>query len=379
MSEAEAKDEATDVTETDATTKTPDSANLRKRQGRAASPGASPAARAGKSSDDADKAGELKRKASIYALSPDKVWLYANHKWAYMIFSNLAFVFLAACCFFTPTFEHLRLCYTLVALSLLAYRFQLYWKKKWCGFFIELCYVISFFLIASLWICPNGVCSEDWELGVFVVAQGAVAGSTFPLQMGVGLHHPEAFETFFLHNSPMWVCYAIRWRHMLPLPSNTGLGHCVWCGFKVYMLWVMFYWPFLMLQPHLPDIIAGAETLPDGFIYPDVTREERIKKKRGNYKNWAIEASKGLAAHCALSMSGFLAAGMTFQYHKVQVIWIFAVLAGCADVSISFYKRSQDATLPAPSMMVGLKRMGLAWALLIPTYTGCVLLGDTSR
>jgi len=372
-SDSEENKEVTDATPQE----TPDdaAANLRKRQGgRAASPVPGPAAKAASSAakDASKEAGALEHKPSIYALSPDKIWQVGQHKFAFIFFGSIAFAFLALCCFMSPTFQMLRNSYTLVAVSLLAYRFKLYWHKGWLAFFIELCYVVSFFLIGSLWICPGYGCSVEWELGVYIVAQGAVAGSTFPLQMGLSLHHPEAFETFFLHNSPMWVCYAIRWRNLLPNLGHHSLGNLVWLGFsRVYLVWVVFYWPCLMAQPFMPDFLASAETLPDGFIYPGATPEERMKKKRGDYLNWVKMATAGTLAHGCLSCTGFLAAAMTFQYHKVQMIWIFAVLAGCVDSALTFYKRSSDSSIPDPGIVTGLKKMGYAWVLLIPTYAGC--------
>jgi len=360
---------------------TPDSVKLRKRQGRAESPGTS--ARVDKKTqldakgDDEDELIMMKHSTSVYALVPDKIWVYANHRWSFLFFGSIAFGFLALTCFMAPTFETIRLSYTLVACSLLSYRFKLYYKKQWLAFFIELCYVVSFFLIGSLWICPAYGCSEDWTVGVFIAATGAVAGSTFPLQMGLALHHPEAFETFFLHNTPMWVCYAIKWRNMLPLPVHHSLLHLVWLGMKVYLLWVMVYWPCLLVQPFMPDFITGAETLPDGFLYPGGTKEHRIKEKRGNYKNWVKYMTLGTLAHCGLSTTGFLAAAMCFQYHTVQVAWIFAVLVGCVDSARGFYKRSNDSTIPDPGLIGGLKKMCYAWVILIPAYTGSMWLDET--
>jgi len=373
-----ATSEAQDTTES--TGKAADAANIRKRQGRASSPGVKTGAGSsmqGEAKDTSAKADDsLQHKKSIYALVPDKVWLYANHRWSFMFFGAIALAFLALCCLLTPSFKTLRLLYTLVSCALLVYRFKLYYQKQWLAFFIEFCYVVNFFLIGGLWICPSGGCSQEWELGVYIAATGAVAGATFPLQMGLALHHPEAFETFFLHNTPMWMCYAIRWREMVPLPAHTSLLQLVWFGFsRVYLVWIMLYLPFALVQPFLPDVIAGAETLSDGFLFADCTKEERLKKKRGDWKGFAKNLCMALGAHCGLSLSGLIAAAMAFQYHKVQVVWICAVLAGCVDVARKFYKRSADPTIPDPGLVMGMKRMGGAWALLIPTYLGCWFFG----
>lgn len=126
-----------------------------------------------------------------------------------------------------------------------------------------------------------------------------------------------------------------------------------------------------MLQPFMPDFIAGAEVLPDGFVFPGATRDERLKGKRNEYLSWVKKASAGLVAHMLLSVSGFLAAAMTYQYHCVQVVWIFSVLAGCADTAYVFYRRSADPTIPAQGIQKGLARMGAAWAAIGPLYLAC--------
>jgi len=130
-----------------------------------------------------------------------------------------------------------------------------------------------------------------------------------------------------------------------------------------------------MVQPLLPDFIAGAETLPDGFIFPSATTESRLKAKRDDHLGWAKKASAGVFAHMFLSVSGFLAAAMTYQYHHVQVAWIVCVLAGCADTARVFYRRSANPTMPSPGIQVGLARMLGAWAIITPVYAACVWFG----
>ena len=36
--------------------------------------------------------------------------------------------------------------------------------------------------------------SQEWLLAIYLVAQGPVAGATFPLQTPLTLHHPEALQ-----------------------------------------------------------------------------------------------------------------------------------------------------------------------------------------
>ena len=49
--------------------------------------------------------------------------------------------------------------------------------------------------------------SPEWTVAVFAALNGPVAGSTILLRTALCLHHPEAFESFFLHVAPMVFVY----------------------------------------------------------------------------------------------------------------------------------------------------------------------------
>lgn len=314
----------------------------------------------------------LVRQESVYALTPDKRWLHPT--WAFPFLAIAWCSHFATCFLLNPTFAQLRLFYTVVSVVLLLYRVRYYAHKEWLLFFIDLCYVGSVALLWSLWFCDNGACSKEWLFAVYIVVQGPVAGATFPLQTPLTLHHPEAFESFFLHAGPMWISYAVRWRwvHFDYIPH---VGELVWSGFRlIYLPWVVAYLAFLLAQPFLPDVIAGAETLPDGFIFPSATRDQRLQGKSGdNYPSYAFKACAAVTLHAVLSCSGFLAAALAYQNHTVQLVWIFCVLTGAIFAGARFYYKSLHPEYVPPGVLYGFVRMGLAWAVVGPTYIICVM------
>lgn len=270
------------------------------------------------------------------------------------------------------SFEATRLSYTAGATALLLYRVYYYTYKQWFCYFIDLCYASTYGLLASLWLCPSLGCSVEWENAVYTVAAGAVGGATFPLQTPLALHHPEAFESFFLHVSPMWVCYAMRWRFLTvsTVPSVLELAtNGLW---RFYVPWVLPYLAFLTVQPFLPDFIAGLETLPDCQLRGGLTHEDRLKLKRENFAKATKETYMAVAAHAVLSFSGFVAAGMAYQYHKVQVTWCCCVLATCLEAGYQFYVKSYNPEATGNTIAMGFMKMGLAWLAMLLVYSYCI-------
>jgi len=307
------------------------------------------------------------RQESVYALQPDVRWLQPSL--AFPLYAATLVSTMALCLLWTPSFRMLRLQYTLVGMGLLLYRVHYYARKEWMLYFIDLCFVNSILLIWSLWFCESGGCSQDWLLAVYIIAQGPVAGATFPLQTPLTLHHPEAFESFFLHASPMWISYAVRWRwaeSLGPIPSVWSL---LSAGLlRLYLPWSTIYLVFLLLQPFLPDRIAGLETLMDGFIFPASTTKTRLAGKRQEYRSYAFNVVKATLLHFVLSTSGTLAAALAYQYHEVQIAWILCVLAGCISSGARFYYQSAHPESVPPGVLRGFRNMGLAWAIVLPTF-----------
>ncbi|CAJ1430282.1 unnamed protein product, partial [Effrenium voratum] len=279
----------------------------------------------------------LKTRGSIYALEPNKKWVQPSL--AFVKYGVTMCLTAGLCFLWQPSFKTLRLVYTLIGAGLLLYRIYYYAYKEWMLYFIDLCFVNSILLIWSLWYCTEGQCSKEWLLAVYMMAQGPVAGATFPLQTPLTLHHPEAFESFFLHASPMWLSYAVRWRWTDALLQPTpSVGELVSAGlYKLYLPWSISYLSFLLLQPFLPDRLAGLETLMDGFIFPAATKTLRLQGKRKNYLSFAPTVMAATLAHALLSASGLLAAALAFQHHSVQVAWIACVVLGCLVSGFRFY------------------------------------------
>ncbi|CAJ1328299.1 unnamed protein product, partial [Effrenium voratum] len=107
--------------------------------------------------------------------------------------------------------------------------------------------------------------------------------------------------------------------------------------YKLYLPWSISYLSFLLLQPFLPDRLAGLETLMDGFIFPAATKTLRLQGKRKNYLSFAPTVMAATLAHALLSASGLLAAALAFQHHSVQVAWIACVVLGCLVSGFRFY------------------------------------------
>ncbi|CAJ1371218.1 unnamed protein product, partial [Effrenium voratum] len=310
----------------------------------------------------------LKTRGSIYALEPNKKWVQPSL--AFVKYGVTMCLTAGLCFLWQPSFKTLRLVYTLIGAGLLLYRIYYYAYKEWMLYFIDLCFVNSILLIWSLWYCTEGQCSKEWLLAVYMMAQGPVAGATFPLQTPLTLHHPEAFESFFLHASPMWLSYAVRWRWTDALLQPTpSVGELVSAGlYKLYLPWSISYLSFLLLQPFLPDRLAGLETLMDGFIFPAATKTLRLQGKRKNYLSFAPTVMAATLAHALLSASGLLAAALAFQHHSVQVAWIACVVLGCLVSGFRFYHLCANPELEPAGFYKGFLHMILAWAVVLPTY-----------
>eukprot|EP00746_Dinoflagellata_sp_MGD_P026766 gnl/MRDRNA2_/MRDRNA2_16310_c0_seq1.p1 gnl/MRDRNA2_/MRDRNA2_16310_c0~~gnl/MRDRNA2_/MRDRNA2_16310_c0_seq1.p1 ORF type:complete len:330 (+),score=26.92 gnl/MRDRNA2_/MRDRNA2_16310_c0_seq1:70-1059(+) len=317
-------------------------------------------------SDNGPAEKSLKRAQSVYALTPHTKWLAPT--WAFPFFALVLLSTIVGLFFIDLSFETTRLGYTIIAVSLLIYRFVYYTYKQWLLYFIDLCYASTYALLASLWLCPSLGCSNEWQMAIFTVAQGAVAGAVFPLQTPLALHHPEAFESFYLHVSPMWVCYAVRWRFSTISTVPGAFELAVNAFQRFYLPWFIPYFIFLLLQPKLPECIAGLETLPDCQLRPGASHEERLELKRGHYVKVAKENFMAVSAHAVLSFSGFLAAGLAYQYHSVQVMWICCIMLTCIEAGYQFYCVSYDPNLPGNTIQRGFMKMGLAWVMLLASY-----------
>mmetsp|Transcript_41329 Transcript_41329/g.74740 ORF Transcript_41329/g.74740 Transcript_41329/m.74740 type:complete len:379 (-) Transcript_41329:105-1241(-) len=306
--------------------------------------------------------------ASIYALEPHPMWL--ERRGPVLMFGGL-YTFVAVVCILAQHlgFETVRFIYSAMAMFLLLYRMAYYKRKGWLLFFIDLCFVTSEVLVLVMWLIDSAWCSTDFLVSVYLAATGPVAGASFLLNIPLVLHHAEAFESWFLHGTPMWVCSALRWTfHRLP-PRRFGTSDLVWLGLsQFYARWVLFYLAFLLAHPWMPRMVAEMEVIMDGFLYADYTSpSERVKAKRQNYPSYFCYTVAYTLGHAVLSLSGFLAAALSYQCHATQVCWIVVVQVGGLILGVQFYINSTRSR-PMPGMVAGFGRMLLAWAVVAPTH-----------
>jgi len=288
-----------------------------------------------------------------------------------VVFLGGAHVLFAGMCFAVNAgFLALRATFTVMASAGLLYRLAYYSRKEWVMYCIDLCYVNSILLIWTLWACVDGRCSDEWNIAIDLVGSGAVAGSTFMLLTPLTLHHPESFESFFMHVSPMWVGYCRRWTwgtHGATLPPVADLVRMAFS--KVYAPWMAAYLAILLAQPFLGETFAGYETLMDLQLFPGATRAQRLHIKRGsNYPKYAFKVIMCVAVHAFASFTGFLAAAFAFRCWLASVLWIVVIQIGCLYSSYHFYRKSADPFHDAPGLLQGLRNMGFAWLSLAPTY-----------
>mmetsp|Transcript_24124 Transcript_24124/g.55711 ORF Transcript_24124/g.55711 Transcript_24124/m.55711 type:complete len:371 (+) Transcript_24124:97-1209(+) len=305
--------------------------------------------------------------ASIYALEPHPMWL--ERRGPILMFGGL-YSCMAAVCIFSEYigFKTVRFLYSAVAAFLLLYRLGYYRRKGWLLFFIDLCFVASEALVLAMWLIDSEWCSTDFLISVYLTATGPVAGASFLLNIPLVLHHAEAFESWFMHGTPMWICSALRWTFHR-LPTRHGTADLAWFGFsQFYFRWWLFYVIFLLVHPWMPNVLAEMEVIMDGFLYTDFTSaSERVKAKRQSYPSYFCCTVAYTLGHAVLSLSGFFAAALSYQCNLTQVCWLVVVQVGGVILGVQFYINSTRSR-PMPGMVAGFGRMLLAWAVLVPTH-----------
>jgi len=199
-----------------------------------------------------------------------------------------------------------------------------------------------------------------------------VGGATFLLRTPMLIHHPEAFESFFLHVVPMWASFSLRWNWGETLFSSSSSSRLpstlqiVYLGFtKVYLPWVLFYGTFLSLQPYLP-YVNDMETLFDWYAYggkPDVRDDP--------WHLWLIKVWAYCSIHGIMATQGLLAAALSFRSQRVHMVWIICVIIGCMSTGISFYKASLVDNMevnPENKLLTGFRDCGIAWICVLCAY-----------
>ena len=269
------------------------------------------------------------------------------------------------------SFSFIRLFFTAASVILLSYRFYYYLLRHWLLYFFDLCFYVHFAILGTLWLGALGKEGEpsEWNIAVFSSVTGPVGGAAFMLQTALTLHHPEAFESWFLHVVPMWVVYAIRWRWgIFTVTQVVPISEVVWLGFsKIYLPWALCYTSFLMLKPYIPPV-AKLPTLFDWYVYGDV---KEIPAPT-SFLTWAWKPVVYILLHALLSLEGYAAAALCFQYETMNLIWIGMVLLGNIKCGYYFYRQSWDKDYKVGNKIVeGLRDSALAWCVLIPSYLHC--------
>mmetsp|Transcript_20109 Transcript_20109/g.39064 ORF Transcript_20109/g.39064 Transcript_20109/m.39064 type:complete len:301 (-) Transcript_20109:516-1418(-) len=295
------------------------------------------------------------------------------------MFSYLFFVLTAVIAMITYSadLDTLRLAFTVAALSLLGYRLVYYAHRKMLLYVLDLCYWVHACGLFALWFTPveEANLPKGWMVAVYASAVGPVGGASFMLQQPLLIHHPEAFESFFLHVVPMWVAYAIRWRigvHHLPpeLPIYTIIHD----GFsEVYLPWAVFYCLFLIVKPYVP-IISKHETLFDWYTgsVSGVATEPAVDRGRPPFLRYAWKPVAYIILHGLFALEGYCAAALCYQYEAVNLAWLAATFLGTVKCSYHFYRASADSSYkPGNKLASGLKDSAGAWILLLPIYYAC--------
>merc|ERR1712228_222124 len=101
---------------------------------------------------------------------------------------------------------------------------------------------------------------------------------------------------------------------------------------------------------------------------PGLTHEDRMKMKRENYCQETKKNVMAVTAHAVLSFSGFLAAGMAYQYFAVQIAWLSCVLLSCVEAGYQFYIKSYDEEHAGNTIKRGFAKMALSWCVMLAVY-----------
>jgi hypothetical protein len=157
--------------------------------------------------------------------------------------------------------------FSVVGVAGIAFRFWYYMQRRLLLYFLDLCYYVWWCSLYTLWLSPSE--PSWWHVAVYLSTTGPVGGANLMLQQALLVHHPEAFESHFLHNAGMWLGYAMRWRLMADAASSAtsmSVGTLVGVGLKkVYAPWAAGYLLFLLAKPYLPAI-STYETLFDWYV-----------------------------------------------------------------------------------------------------------------
>lgn len=313
---------------------------------------------------------ETTARRSVYALTPDKRWTTATEP---LLAAFLIVVLFLGAISFIPslaTFGDIRGAFTLLSVQLLMYRLIYYADHQWLLYFLDFCYWVHYWCLWALWGEGLGTAGHpnNFAIAMFASSVGPVGGAAFMLQTPLTLHHPEAFETFNLHVVPMWIAYCVRWRWgAVVLTETVPVSRVIWLGFsKIYVPWALLYLAFLTVKPYTP--LAKYSTLFDWYVYGN-TAKPAVSPP---FFSWAWKPAAYIFIHMLLSLEGYAAAALSFQYQLVNQVWLFMVFLGtCKCGYLFYYKSAHPEYHEGNKIVAGLRDSCIAWAVVLPTYLYC--------
>ena len=95
-------------------------------------------------------------------------------------------------------------------------------------------------LLWSLWEDDRSPAAAEGQLALTLASFGPVAGTIFPLQLPLTVHHPDAFMSWFLHVSQGLVCASKGWG--FAAAPGRSVGSLVGLGLRAaYGPWLLAY------------------------------------------------------------------------------------------------------------------------------------------
>ena len=216
--------------------------------------------------------------------TPSATWLLSTQTIStYFIFISLTLVIFWVCFISTPSFKALRLLWTTISVALLAKKIADLYEAERLLYFIDFCYYANFIFGYYLWQVPLHTTSPKFDptfpetaTALFLALNGPVAGGCFMLSTSLVFHNADAWSSFWLHVTPAYLSYALRWRWFpkmlekvfdLPQHSEDNIfgkkRMLVYNSVKkIYVPWVVCHCLFLVALPYIP-VLRDYETLFD--------------------------------------------------------------------------------------------------------------------
>ena len=337
--------------------------------------------------------------------TPNATWLLTTQTLStYFIFITLTLLIFWVSFISTPSFKALRLLWTTISIALLIKKIADLYEAERLLYFVDFCYYANFVFGYYLWNVPFHPQSKKFDEGfpevaqaLFITLNGPVAGGCFMLSTSLVFHNADAWSSFWLHVTPAFLTYALRWRWFPKMlhfvydrdegeENNFKKHRLIWDSVKkIYIPWVVAHCLFLLALPYIP-VLREYETLFDW-----VTSGAKPEVRDEPFPTWARKVIVYCLSHLALALSGMTAAAFAFRYQLVHFVWLAAISTSCMFSGFLFYERSslnkkgmtEDSDLlqmldhflggGGDAFLAGVKRCGFAWFCVILAYGFCVV------